>query len=115
VLAILVDSCRWPYVWATLTAVETAVLHNFLWHRRWTWRDRAARSLRGFLKQLARFHLLNGSTSLLGNAVTVALLVESFHLSVLTAGALAVGVCTVANFLWAHLVVFRSQPSLEAD
>ncbi|HZA35631.1 MAG TPA: GtrA family protein, partial [Vicinamibacterales bacterium] len=26
---------------ATAIAVEAAVLHNFVWHERWTWRDRA--------------------------------------------------------------------------
>lgn len=114
-LATLVDFCRWPYVWATLAAVETAVLHNFMWHRRWTWRDRAEQSLSGFLTQMIRFHLFNGATSLIGNAVVISILVQWLHLPVLSAGALAVGTCTVANFLCAHLVVFRSRPSLEAD
>ena len=30
------------YLWATGLAVEAAVLHNFMWHRRFTWRDRGA-------------------------------------------------------------------------
>ncbi len=28
------------YLVATALAVEMAVLHNFFWHRRWTWADR---------------------------------------------------------------------------
>ena len=28
------------YLMATGLAVETAILHNFCWHERWTWRDR---------------------------------------------------------------------------
>ena len=28
------------YLWATGLAVEAAVLHNFMWHQRFTWRDR---------------------------------------------------------------------------
>ncbi len=34
---------RWvalPYLWATTAAVTAAVVHNFLWHRLWTWRER---------------------------------------------------------------------------
>jgi len=31
---------HWPYVLATLVAVESAILHNFFWHERWTWADR---------------------------------------------------------------------------
>jgi len=26
----------WPWLAATLVSVELAVLHNFLWHERWT-------------------------------------------------------------------------------
>ncbi len=33
---------HWPYPVATALAVEAAVLHNFVWHERWTWRDRPA-------------------------------------------------------------------------
>lgn len=114
-LALLVELFRWPYVWAVLVAVETAVLHNYLWHERWTWRDRAEHSLRGRLRQLVGFHLLNGVTSLVGNAVLVTALVEAFRLPVLEAGALAVTVCTIANFLWAHLIVFRCRASVGSE
>ena len=29
------------YLTATSLAVGTAIVHNFLWHRRWTWAERA--------------------------------------------------------------------------
>jgi putative flippase GtrA len=106
-LALLVQYYRWPYLWATLAAVETAVLHNFLWHQRWTWRDRPGGGIRGTFSRLIRFHLLNGITSLVGNALAVTVLVESLQLPVMAAGATAVGVCSVANFLWGHYLIFR--------
>ena len=28
------------YLLATALAVQTAVLHNFFWHRKWTWAER---------------------------------------------------------------------------
>ena len=31
-----------PYLPATAVAVELSILNNFLWHERWTWRDRPA-------------------------------------------------------------------------
>ena len=31
-----------PYTVATALAVEAAILHNFIWHERWTWGDRVA-------------------------------------------------------------------------
>ena len=45
---------------ASLLAVEAAVLHNFSFHRAWTWKDRPAPGLGVDLRRLARFHLSSG-------------------------------------------------------
>ena len=45
-----------PYLMATALAVETAVLHNFLWHQRFTWADRSP----GPASRLLRFNLTTG-------------------------------------------------------
>ena len=42
VLALLVHGGV-HYLAATAIAVEAAILHNFLWHERWTWADRPGR------------------------------------------------------------------------
>jgi putative flippase GtrA len=47
-------------------AVETAVLHNYLWHEKITWRDRPT-SERLKLKRLLKFNVSNGAISILGN------------------------------------------------
>ena len=33
----LTSLAGWPWLPATAAAVEVAVLHNFVWHERWTW------------------------------------------------------------------------------
>ena len=38
----LFTAAGWPLIAAIAAAVEVAILHNFCWHERWTWRDRAA-------------------------------------------------------------------------
>ena len=40
----LIARAGWPWLAATLASVELAVVHNFLWHARWTWRDRPGRA-----------------------------------------------------------------------
>src|SRR4029453_8866278 len=55
------------YLVATAIAVEATVLHNFVWHQRWTWRDWPTGSLRGSASRLARFHALNGLAPPFGN------------------------------------------------
>ncbi len=39
-IAVLVRVFKMHYLPATALAVEVAILHNFLWHVRWTWPDR---------------------------------------------------------------------------
>jgi putative flippase GtrA len=93
------------YVVATALAVEAAVLHNFLWHERWTWRDRpAAGSLR--VERLWRFHALNGLVSLTGNLVLMRIFVGVFGMSPLPANLCAVLVCALVNFTASDRVVF---------
>lgn len=94
-----------PYVAATVLAVETAVLHNFFWHERWTWLDRPAGETRW--RRLARFHLGNGLLSLAGNVAMMKLLVGVFGMHYLFANVVSIGVCALANFALAEWFVFR--------
>lgn len=91
------------YVTATTIAVEAAVLHNFCWHTRWTWRDRPRTDL---LTALWRFHLANGLISLVGNAVAMRVLVGTAGVPPLAANVAAVGTCAVVNFVISDRVVF---------
>ena len=69
VLGVLVSGLGLHYLPATGLAVEAAVLHNFVWHEVWTWRDRPSSAFTVRLKRLFRFHLANGAASLAGNLI----------------------------------------------
>ncbi len=43
-VTLLVGVLGLHYLVASALAIEMAVLHNFAWHERWTWRDRRLRS-----------------------------------------------------------------------
>jgi putative flippase GtrA len=92
---------------ATAIAVETAVLHNFLWHQRWTWRDRPARSPRSTIARLLRFHAMNGAISMAGNIGLMALLTP-LGIGALPANAIAIAVCSLVNFAASETVVFKA-------
>ncbi len=52
------------YMTATAIAVETAILHNFVWNSRWTWRDRSqGLPARQLLLRLLRLHLTSGTVA----------------------------------------------------
>jgi putative flippase GtrA len=93
------------YLAATALAVETAVLHNFFWHERWTWKDRPA-SGHGRLGRLFRFHALNGTVSLVGNVLLMRLFVGTFGLPAIPANLLAVVACALVNYAASDRIVF---------
>ena len=95
-----------PVAVATALAVATAVAHNYLWHRGWTWRDRTgnAGSPRA---QFLRFAGLNGLVSLAGNVVITATLAAA-GIPVLGANVVAVVACSVANYALADRLVFAT-------
>src|SRR6266478_5331259 len=57
-LAILLRTTGIHYLAATALAVEAAILHNFAWHRRWTWADRPGSRA---IITLLRFNATNGA------------------------------------------------------
>jgi putative flippase GtrA len=99
---------------ATALAVEIAVLHNFVWHERWTWRDRSLAD-GGWLGRLLRFHLSNGLLSIGGNLVLMAAFAEWMKIPYLPANVISIGVCSVLNYLAADRIVFRRAAPGVAD
>jgi putative flippase GtrA len=100
------------YLWATALAVETAVIHNFIWHERFTWADRTkpdrmqTSSGRSSLLRCLRFNVANGAVSILGNLALMKLLVDFGHMNYLAANGIAIALCSLANFLVSNEWVF---------
>ena len=91
---------------ATGLGVGAAIVHNFLWHRRWTWNDREpgpAASGRTFV----RFAASNGFVSLVGNLVIVGVLADAGGVDVVLANVVAVAACGLLNFQIGDRLVFR--------
>lgn len=113
-LALLHQVFEWHYLTATALAVEAAILHNFAWHQRWTWRERREPGWRVVLTRLWRFHLLNGLVSLVGNLAIMAVLTGGMGIHAVAANLAAVSACSVVNFLGSEVVVFRTATALVA-
>jgi putative flippase GtrA len=104
-LALMTMVVGWPYEPATAIAVELAVVHNFWWHERWTWRDRTdARA--GVIGRFVRYQLTTGFTSIGGNLICTAAGVELLGFTPMAANGMAVALMSVANFLAADRWVF---------
>jgi putative flippase GtrA len=107
-LTLLIRVAGLHYLAAAAIAVEAAVLHNFAWHQRWTWADRPAASVAEMARRLLRFHLLNGSVSLVGNLAIVAVLTGTFGISPIVASVAAIVACSTVNFAASNALVFRT-------
>lgn len=105
-LAILHLASGCGYLFATAIAVETAILHNFVWHENFTWADRnsAGTSTLGF--RFLRFHLSNGLISMVGNVLLMRTFVGGFGMYVLPANLLSITVCCLTNFVASDRWVF---------
>ena len=63
-LTLLAGKLELHYLVATAFAVESAIIHNFFWHERWTWRDRKLIGAAGRLERLLRFNFGSGLISI---------------------------------------------------
>ena len=104
-LAALKGGLGLNYLAATIIAVESAVLHNFIWHERWTWLGRRLRA-NGVLRRLLRFHLANGLISITGNLLLMWFFVSHLHVHYFLANIMAIGACATFNFLASDRLVF---------
>jgi putative flippase GtrA len=119
-LAALALFNRWMaghYLYASALAIELTLLHNFMWHLHYTWRDRRDNSAR--LRQLVRFHLSNGLVSMLGNLALMRLLVHEVHLPLLVSNGIAILCCSAVNFClgnnWAFAEEHKTETSHQSE
>ena len=103
VVAVLTSLLRVNYLVATLIAVEAAILSNFVWHQRWTFRDRSG----SWLDRLIQFNALNVLTSIVGSIFLTVLFVETIGQHPVLANIASVAALSVINFIGADRLVFR--------
>jgi len=91
------------YLVATALAVEIAVLHNYTWHVRWTWKERTGSPW--------RFHLANGLIPVISNLIWMRVFTGWLGMPVVPANLLAIAITSIPNFLLGDRWVFlRNSP-----
>jgi putative flippase GtrA len=113
ILWLLTSLVGMHYQGATLLAVVGAIVHNFVWHWRWTWADRAL-TPRAAASAFGRFAMTNGAVSLTVNLLAMPLLIAVGGLSPVPANLLAITSAGLVNFYLADTVAFRSGSSFAA-
>ena len=103
ILALLLRLHAVHYLLATAIAVEASVLHNFVWHRKWTWADRRQSEI---APMLLRFNLTTGMMSLLGNLAFMWMLVDGAGINPYLANLITIAICSLINFVLSDRLVF---------
>jgi putative flippase GtrA len=98
------------YLLATAIAVEAALLHNFVWHGNFTWKDRGGLTSSGLCLRFLRFHLSNGVISIAGNLLLMRLFVGGVGMHPIPANLASITICCLANFLVSDRWVFLAPP-----
>jgi putative flippase GtrA len=106
-LWVLVDLWGVAYPLATTVAVALAVVHNFVWHQRWTWGDRHSDGSATAVA-FVRFAGTNGVISIVGNVGIMLVLVDVTGAHPLIANAIAIATCGLVNFAMSDLFVFQA-------
>jgi len=97
---------HWHYLAATGLAVEAAAVHNFIWHVRFTWRDRPPQNK---LARFLKFQTTTGLFSIAGNLLLMEALVSGVRLNYLLANCITIATCSVLNFIASDRFVFRQR------
>ncbi len=101
-IAVLVRLVKMHYLPATALAVEAAILHNFLWHMKWTWPHRPVFGL----STLLRFNVAVGAVSIPGNLWLAYILVSIGSLDPVLANFISIITLSLTNFLVCDNFVF---------
>jgi putative flippase GtrA len=108
-LSVFRSCLKLDYLLATGLAVEIAVIHNCLWHERYTWADRPATRCVQSLFRLAKFNASNGAVSMVGNLGLMRLLVGEVKFNYVASNLVAIVVCSLVNFLLSDRLVFDGE------
>lgn len=108
-LFFLKSAMHFNYLLATAIAVEAAVAHNFVWHEQFTWADRVQPSWQTSMPRFVRFNLTTGLVSIVGNLALMKAMVSFGHINYLLANAIAIVLCSLANFLVSEEWVFEKR------
>jgi dolichol-phosphate mannosyltransferase len=117
VVAAMVDLLGLHYLVGTAIGVEASLVHNFVWHERWTFRTPAtpgAPARPGLppgagsvATRFVAFHAGSGLVSMIGTLAVMPALVGWIGLHYLAANLVAIGITSFGNFLLNDRLVFR--------
>lgn len=94
------------YLLATALAVETTLIHNFIWHECWTWKMRGQP---GIGMRFVRYQFGTGSVAMTSNLFGMRFFMGQMGLHHLIASPLSIMTSGIINFCLGEFFVFRKR------
>ena len=96
-----------PIIPAGLLAIEMAIIHNFVWLRRWAWRDRSNGFHQTFFRQLLLYNVFTGAVDIIANLSILWFLSTFFHVHYLLANVLGMIAGPFIKFWVNEKIIFK--------
>lgn len=87
---------------ASLLAIQLAIINNFLWNDKWTWKEKRKPGIGEFFKRLTKFAFASNLVSASGNLLGVFVFLNLLKWHYLFSNFLAISLGVVLNFLVNH-------------
>ena len=97
-----------PLIPASVISIEIAIVHNFIWHRHWTWRDRNVQNPPSFIKQLLVYNIMTGLVDLSINVIVLWALTTIFGVYFMIANVFGMIMGPCFKFWINEKFIFRS-------
>jgi dolichol-phosphate mannosyltransferase len=93
---------------SSFLAIQIAILNNFLWNDKWTWREKRKPGVRQFFVRLGKFTLSSNLTSASANLLGVWVFLNLLGWNYLISNLLGIGSGVSSNFLANHYWTYFS-------
>lgn len=96
-------------------AIELSILNNFILNERWTFRDRASRDWKIWVKRCLAFHLSSGLVAMLAQLLTLYILTRFLGIWDKLAYLIGIGLGALANYVICNRLIFKHRPVEQKD
>ena len=106
-LMLLHGSFGLPLLLASVVAIETSIITNFILNSRWTWKVDLGRSVRSWVQKAAQYHAATIVSAFAGNVLVLMTLVHVFGVDYRVANLVGIAAGSGLNYLAGEFWVFR--------
>jgi dolichol-phosphate mannosyltransferase len=97
------------YLISSVLAIALAMINNFIWNDRWTWRDRGEPGIKAYLSRIIKFIVVSSIAAYIGNLGVLWILTHYFHVYYLISNLIGIAVGTALNYSVNNIWTFKSR------